>query len=273
MGLFGGKSEEDLRTSGTQTTARVVYVDDTGKRRGDGIEAKVKLQLKIDSGSARGRDLDKTKWVPVSRIPRVGEIVGIRFDPDDVDDWAWSDATMYEPALVAADRSVAPSQHIPPPPGMGVPAGPPPPGPAPATMQGNEEMVEFIQNAAGPWGNVPGFKQMIESAMETNQVYVQNLDLRSDRAGMGGRARHAPARRSSARARGRRVHPGHGRSPAPGRRAARAGTRHRRRAPRPAQEDHRLDLSYEKRTVHPLSRRSPGRARLSWTPIRLPRGA
>ena len=184
MGLFGGKSEEDLRTSGTQTTARVVYVDDTGKRRANGIEAKVKLQLKIDSGSARGRDLDKTKWVPVSRIPRVGEIVGIRFDPDDVDDWAWSDATMYEPALVAADRSVAPSHHIPPPPGMDVPTGPPPPGPAPAAMQGNEEMVEFIQNAAGPWGNVPGFKQMIESAMESNQVYVQNLDLQ-DLTGQG----------------------------------------------------------------------------------------
>ena len=75
MGLFGGMSEDELRVSGTPTTARVTYVDDTGKRREAGTEARLKIQLKIDSGSARGRDLEQTKWVPVTRMPHVGETV------------------------------------------------------------------------------------------------------------------------------------------------------------------------------------------------------
>ena len=113
MGLFGGKSEDDLRTSGTPTSARVTYVDDTGKRRDDGAFARVKVRLQIDSGSARGRELEKAKWVPATRIPRMGEHVQIRFDPDDVDDWAWGDAAMYAPAAPAAPaapRVAAPGQ-------------------------------------------------------------------------------------------------------------------------------------------------------------------
>jgi hypothetical protein len=164
MGLFGGKSEEELRTAGTATTARVVYVDDTGKRRENGTEAKVKIQLKIDSGAARGRELDKAKWVPVTKMPHVGETVQIRFDPDDIDDWAWGDAAMYQPARPAGAPAIPPppGMNPPPPPGSGPPA---PMAGAPQMAEGDDAMVEFIQNAAGPWGKTPGFKQMVENAL------------------------------------------------------------------------------------------------------------
>jgi hypothetical protein len=178
MGLFGGMSEEELRSSGTATTARIVYVDDTGKRRANGTEARVKVQLKIDTGAARGRELDKPKWVPVTKMPHVGEMVQIRFDPDNVDDWAWGDSAMYEPARVSAQPG-----------GPRMP--PPPPGTAPVTPQqaaapeaGDDSMVEFIQNAAGPWGQMPGFKKMIETAMSANMQAMQSMDL-SEFTGQG----------------------------------------------------------------------------------------
>jgi hypothetical protein len=182
MGLFGGMSEEELRTSGTATTARVVYVDDTDKRRANGTEARVKIQLKIDSGSARGRELDKTKWVPVTKMPHVGEMVQIRFDPDDVDDWAWGDSAMYEPARISAQPAGPGAPQMPPPPPGMAPVQPPSPG-APG-QQSDEPMVEFIQNAAGPWGQMPGFKKMIESAMSANMQMMQSMDL-SEFTGQG----------------------------------------------------------------------------------------
>jgi hypothetical protein len=163
MGLFGGKSEEELRAVGTSTTARVTYVDDTGKRREGGTEARLKIQLKIDSGASRGRDLEQAKWVPVMRMPHVGETVSIRYDPDDIGDWAWGDAAMYAPASPAA----APVQPAPP----AMPTAAPPAAPGPGAPQpGGESMAEFVQNAAGPWGHMPGFKQMIESAMTAGNV-------------------------------------------------------------------------------------------------------
>jgi len=179
MGLFGGMSEEELRSSGTATTARVVYVDDTGKRRANGTEARLKVQLKIDTGAARGRELDKAKWVPVTKMPHVGEMVQIRFDPDNVDDWAWGDAAMYEPARVSAQPGGP--RMPPPPPGTG-PV--PPPGTAPAPSPSDDPMVEFIQSAAGPWGQMPGFKKMIETAMSANMQAMQSLDL-SELTGQG----------------------------------------------------------------------------------------
>lgn len=163
MGLFGGKSEDDLRSSGTATPARVVYVDDTGKRRENGTEAKVKVQLKIDSGAARGRELDKAKWVPVTKIPRVGETVQIRFDPDDADDWAWGDSAMYEPARMGVQPAAHAAPGAPP-----APAGTPAPG---------DPMVEFIQSAAGPMGQMPGFKQMIEGAMQANMKAMESMNI------------------------------------------------------------------------------------------------
>ena len=116
VGLFGGKSEEELRAGGTPTTARVTYVDDTGKRRDGGAFARVKVRVQIDSGSARGRELEKTKWVPSNRIPHMGEQVQIRFDPDDVSDWAWGDAAMYSPPAPSAPAaSPVPQAQQPPP--------------------------------------------------------------------------------------------------------------------------------------------------------------
>lgn len=107
MGLFGGKNEDELRASGTPTPARVTYVDDTGKRRDGGAWAKVRTRVQIDSGSARGREIEKAKWVPAARVPRVGDHVQIRFDPDHVSDWAWGDAAMYSPPA-AADAAPPP---------------------------------------------------------------------------------------------------------------------------------------------------------------------
>jgi hypothetical protein len=173
MGLFGGKSEEELRTSGTPTSARVVYVDDTGKRRENGTEAKVKVQLKIDSGSARGREMERDKWVPVTKMPHVGETVQIRFDPDDIGDWAWGDSAMYEPARVTAQPSPS--------------AVPPTVAPTSGSAaEPTDPMVEFIQQAAGPWGQMPGFKGMIEGAMAANEQMMRsmNLDL-SELTGQG----------------------------------------------------------------------------------------
>ena len=150
MGLFGGMSEEELRSSGTATTARVVYVDDTGKRREGGTQARVKIQLKIDSGAARGRELDQTKWVPVTKVPHVGEMVQIRFDPDDIDDWAWGDSAMYEPARMSAQPAPGAPHMPPPPPGMG-PV--PPPGTAPAASAGSPaRMTRWSSSSRTPPG-------------------------------------------------------------------------------------------------------------------------
>jgi hypothetical protein len=175
MGLFGGKSEDELRAVGTPTTARVTYVDDTGKRREGGAEAKLKIQLKIDSGAARGRDLEKAKWVPTTRMPHVGETVSIRFDPDHVDDWAWGDAAMYTPAAPAVQPGA---------PGMPAAApGMPPPMQGAGSPPSNEPMVEFIENAAGPWGHMPGFKQLVEQAMSAGHVtfdQAQIIDARGN---------------------------------------------------------------------------------------------
>jgi hypothetical protein len=170
MGLFGGKSEDELRGVGTPTTARVTYVDDTGKRREGGTQAKLKIQLKIDSGSARGRDMEQVKWVPVTKQPHVGETVSIRFDPDDIGDWAWGDAAMYAPAS-AAVQPAAPAQ---------APAPAPSPGGQPA-----DPMAAFF-GGASPIAGMPGIQQMIQQAFaqgnvqweHTNQVF----DLRGDPA-------------------------------------------------------------------------------------------
>src|SRR3954451_16022743 len=109
MGLFGGKGEEDLRATGTPTSARVTYVDDTDKRRAGGAEAKVKVWVQIEEGSARGRELAKTKWVPMTAMPHVGDRVSVRIDADDPDDWAWGDIRMYQPASIGTTTMAAPA--------------------------------------------------------------------------------------------------------------------------------------------------------------------
>jgi hypothetical protein len=109
MGLFGGKGEEELRATGTPTSARVTYVDDTDKRRTGGAEAKVKVRVQIEEGAARGRELDKTKWVPITAMPHVGDRVSVRIDTDDPDDWAWGDILMYQPTIGQAVTAPAPA--------------------------------------------------------------------------------------------------------------------------------------------------------------------
>ncbi|MEA2444059.1 MAG: hypothetical protein QOJ12_1351 [Thermoleophilales bacterium] len=128
MGLFGGKSEDDLRASGTPTTARVTYVDDTGKRREDGRQAKLKVRVQLESGSARGREMDQEKWVPADRPPRVGEHVQIRFDPDHIDDWAWGDPAMYGLAAPAQAPAPTPAAPVPTPAAPAAPVIPAMPG-------------------------------------------------------------------------------------------------------------------------------------------------
>ena len=113
MGLFGGKDEDALRATGTPTSARVTYVDDTDKRRNGGAEAKVKVRVQIEEGSARGRELAKTKWVPMTAMPHVGDRVSVRIDADDPDDWAWGDIRMYQPASIGTTTMAAPAPYTP----------------------------------------------------------------------------------------------------------------------------------------------------------------
>jgi hypothetical protein len=101
-------------------------------------------------------------------MPHVGETVSIRFDPDDVGDWAWGDAAMYAPASPAAPVTQPAA------PGMPAPTQGAVPAPA---SSGDESMVEFIQNAAGPWGRMPGFKGMIEAAMSAGQVSFEQAQV------------------------------------------------------------------------------------------------
>ena len=153
MGLFGGKSEEELRASGTPTTARVTYVDDTGKRRDDGAFARVKVRVQIDSGSARGREMEKTKWVAADRLPRMGEHVQIRFDPDHVEDWAWGDAAMYAPPRAPSPLPSAPAA-------------------ATATPQ-----------AFDPFAGMGGIQQMVATAFAQGNVQIERSNQVIDLTG------------------------------------------------------------------------------------------
>ena len=177
MGLFGGMNEDELRVSGTPASARVTYSDDTGKRRDDGARARVKLQLKIDSGSTRGRELEQTKWVPADRIPRVGETVQIRIDPDDLDDWAWGDAAMYAPMRPVAGPTTTPAA---------TPVAGAAPGmhPMPGPDAGIGEWMKFAQNAMSAWpaSNIDPdqLEQMMQMAMQQGNYSVQHYSVGPD---------------------------------------------------------------------------------------------
>ena len=162
MGLFGGKSEDELRVSGTPTTARVTYVDDTGKRRDDGAFAKVKVRVQLDSGSARGREMEEAKWVPADRLPRVGDHVQIRFDPDDVSDWAWGDAAMYAPPARPA-------------------ASPGVPAPVPQPQQQPQAFDPFA--GMGGMGGMSGIQQMIATAFAQGNVSIERSNQVIDLTG------------------------------------------------------------------------------------------
>ena len=122
---------------------------------------------------------------------------------------------------------------------------------------------------------MPGFKKMIETAMSANMQAMQSMQSVdwSEFTGQGYPVQMPAAAGASP-------------SPAPGAEPAQDTAERLKRLDklleqglvtaeehrRAAAEDHRRDLG-KKRTVHPPSKRSPGRARQSWTPIRLPRGA
>src|SRR4051812_34891166 len=167
MGLFGGKSEDELRESGTPTTARVTYVDDTGKRREDGRQAKLKVRVQLESGSARGREMEQAKWVPADRRPRVGEHVQIRFDPDHIDDWAWGDPAMY---------------------GLATPAAAPVPA-APAAPRA----VSAAPGVQGSGFDMTQFQEMIATALAQGNVTFQSASQVFDLTGDGPPASSAAA--------------------------------------------------------------------------------
>jgi hypothetical protein len=165
MGLFGGKGEDELRATGTPTSARVTYVDDTDKRRTGGAEAKIKVRVQIEEGIARGRELDKTKWVPVNAMPHVGDRVSVRIDMDDPDDWAWGDIMMYQPTIGQTMAPPAPSTS-----------------PVPAPMSGQvlppgQQSIPGHHPLAAMFGAQAGFDmsqlpQMIQQAMASGNVSV-----------------------------------------------------------------------------------------------------
>jgi hypothetical protein len=118
--------------------------------------------------------MEQAKWVPVTKMPHVGETVSIRFDPDEVDDWAWGDAAMYAPPSAAVQpTAVQPAAPGMPPPMQGA-------GPVPAS---GDPMVEFIQSASGPWGQMPGFKGMIEAAIAAGNVSFEQSSQVIDAGG------------------------------------------------------------------------------------------
>jgi hypothetical protein len=191
MGLFGGKNEEELRATGTPTSARVTYVDDTGKRRNGGGEARIKVRVQIEEGSARGRELEKTKWVPVIAMPRLADRLSIRIDTDDPDDWAWGDIRMYQPNVGQATMAPAPAptySTAPPPPapvqGQVLPPGQPVPTNHPiAKMFGMEaafqlaDLPKMIQQAMAQ-GNVTMMQSgqpMVVDARNMPQLRAQIL--------------------------------------------------------------------------------------------------
>ena len=151
MGLFGGKSEEELRASGTPTTARVTYVDDTGKRRDDGAQAQASRSGCRSTPAPRaGASWRRPSGCRSTRMPRMGEHVQIRFDPDDVDDWAWGDAAMYSPPRAP---SPLPSAPVPVPPAQ--------------------------PQAFDPFAGMGGLQQMIATAFAQGNVMHSNqvIDL------------------------------------------------------------------------------------------------
>jgi hypothetical protein len=202
MGLFGGKNEDELRATGTPTSARVTYVDDTDKRRTGGAEAKVKVRVQIEEGSARGRELEKTKWVPITAMPHVGDRVSVRIDTDDPDDWAWGDIRMYQPQIGQATTTpVASSTPAPPaapaqgqvlPPGMqSVPGSHPiakmfgmqaafdlaelPKMIQQAMAQGNVTMVQSGQPMVYDARNVPQLRAQILNSLKQYGVDVDAM--------------------------------------------------------------------------------------------------
>ena len=161
MGLFGGKSEDDLRTTGAPTTARVTYVDDTGKRRNGRHRGQGQVPRADRLGHRRAGASSRRPSGCRSRGCRASATtISIRIDPDDADDWAWGDAAMYEPARLSAQ---------PPAPGTAMTTGAPG---MPAAPQGADPMTAYIQQAMGPWGDIPGMQKMIESAMSMGQAQV-----------------------------------------------------------------------------------------------------
>jgi hypothetical protein len=167
MGLFG-KDEDDLRTSGVPTSARITYVDDTGKRRAGGAEMRAKIRIQIESGASRGREIDKPKWVPTDKLPRVGDRVTVRCDPDDLGDWAWGEAEMYAPA--------APAGPAAPPPG--VPAVPGVPG-FPA-MAGQGGLASLFGAQTADLQNLPS---MIAAAFAAGNVSIEHQSHLIDATG------------------------------------------------------------------------------------------
>jgi hypothetical protein len=161
MGLFGGKSEEELRAVGTPTSARVTYVDDTGKRRSGGAETKIKVRVQIEEGAVRGRELDKTKWVPVAAMPRVGDRVSVRIDMDDPDDWAWGDIAMYQPLSASGGVTTAP-----------VVGSSPAPVAGQVMPRGMNPMASMF-SSPGAGFDLSQLPQMIQQAMAAGNVTFQ----------------------------------------------------------------------------------------------------
>jgi hypothetical protein len=165
MGLFG-KSEEELRATGTPTSARVTYVDDSGKRRNGDAEAKAKFRVQIDSGVARGRELEKTKWVPVALMPRVGDHVSIRFDPDDPDDWAWGDGTMYQPVSPGSAPAHGPAPMV--------SSGPAPMGQQPGNPGGAVVSGPMGMPSVGDIKDLMALPAMWQQAMASGGVTIEH---------------------------------------------------------------------------------------------------
>jgi hypothetical protein len=83
MGLFGGrKRKQRLEEAGVNAPAQVVAVEDTGTTINNNPRVKLTLRVNPTDGSPPF-EVSKKQLVPRVAIPRAGDALAVRYDPED----------------------------------------------------------------------------------------------------------------------------------------------------------------------------------------------
>jgi hypothetical protein len=104
MALFGGKKRKQrLEDAGVDAAAQIVSVNDTGMTINNNPRIAVTLQVAPTDGSA---PFQLSKKVTVSRvsIPRPGDVLGVRYDPSDHDNFEFVELPASAAAPVGAEN-------------------------------------------------------------------------------------------------------------------------------------------------------------------------
>jgi hypothetical protein len=78
-----------LLEHGVEVPATVLGVTDTGWSRGDGVGIEVELKLLLEPRDAQPFETTSREWVNRSSVPRAGDRIVVRYDPDQTHTWAW----------------------------------------------------------------------------------------------------------------------------------------------------------------------------------------